>query len=213
MKKKIVFSFIVLLLLETSFLYSQEFDTNKRLKQDSFHREGISFVNNMPKDTVFLYLNDTLFFLKNNYEDENIAYFQLYSKFTNGNFIPQFILRENLPDGFYCLYNLTREKAKKTKNKETFVVASGEFKDGMKQGPFNFFYTPENPKWTHVYNTIYFQNDTVHGVVIERENDRISYLGEYNMGIMHGFFYYYNNGAPVIILYEDGVAIKSSEFW
>lgn len=204
-----------MLYLANSFLFSQEIESAPNLNQNAFLREE-AFDNKFSvKDTIELFLEDTSFYIMIDY-DQLINEFRnqkdVYKYFSSSLGL-QFQFRDSLQDGFYCLYNLTREKAKKIKNKEEFVLASGEFKNKMRKGAFTFYYIPDNPKWTKAEKTIYFKDDVVHGVVIEKENDRIAYLGEYKMGVMHGFFYYYNNGVPVIVLYEDGVVIKSSEFW
>ena len=118
-----------------------------------------------------------------------------------------------MPNGFYCLYSLKKKQTKKTKNIDEYIVASGEYKNGMKQGAFYFKFIPENPKWVSSDKVIYFKDDVVNGAVIERERGNIMFLGEYQMGIKHGFFYYYNGGAPSIVLYENGVKVKDSIFW
>ncbi len=210
--KIVKFTLILFITIICENAYCQEDTTNVKKVNDQFLRQKINKTNDTPKDTIKLFLEDTSYYIS--LDDEN--YFEkikAYSSYLNSGYVPSYLLSEKLPDGYYCLYNITKKQAKKIKNIEEYIVTSGEFKNGMKQGAFFFRFIPDNPKCSKAEIIIYFKDDLVNGAVIEREKNSIMFLGEYQMGIKHGFFYYYNSGAPLIVLYENGVKVKESIFW
>lgn len=205
----ILFLFIVFI-CNTS--YCQEDTVMNNSGYEQFYRQRIFESNNVPKDTINIFLDDTSYYLT--YDDILYQFVNKtgYLKYFNTGIGLGFVLKDSLPDGYYCLYNLTKKQAKKIDKKEKYIVACGEFKNRMKQGAFCFYFIPENPKRATAYKIIYFKDDVVNGAVIERVNDRIMFLGEYQMGVKHGFFYYYNGGAPSIILFKNGEKVKYSDF-
>lgn len=187
-------------------------------QEDVSYRQPLSSVIHHPKDTIKLYLEDTSYYIKKDiqqlmYELNNgIGYFKYFTT-THGS---EFEFKDKLSDGFYCLYNITRKQALKMKNYKKYFVASGEFKDGMKQGAFIFYVHQEYPTNKEPFNNnieafkrIYYKNDTVHGKVIEVIDGKINHFGEYNMGLKDGFFY---DKGYKIILYENGLIIKETFF-
>ena len=209
--KQLIICFIFLLI--SSNLYCQVDTVNQTKNPEYFYRQKITVDSVSPRDTIKLFLDDTSYYLANRnilYEFNNKIG---YLKYFNSGIGLDFVLKDSLPDGYYCLYNFIKKQAKKMNEKEKYIVASGEFKNRMKQGAFCFYFIPENPKWVTADKVIYFKDDVVHGAVIERERNNIMFLGEYQMGIKHGFFYFYNGGSPSIVLYENGVKIKDAIFW
>jgi|GEM_PF-2394053 hypothetical protein len=210
--KIVKFTLILFITIICENAYCQEDTTNVKKVNDQFLRQKINNANDTPKDTIKLFLDDTSCYISlddKNYFDK----FKIYSNYLNNGYVPSYLLSEKLPDGYYCLYNITKKQAKKIKNIEEYIVSSGEFKNGMKESAFYFRFIPDNPKWSKAEIIIYFKDDLVNGAVIERENDKIMCLGEYKMGIKHGFFYFYNGGSPSIVLFENGVKVKDSIFW
>jgi hypothetical protein len=170
------------------------------------------------KDTIKLYLEDTSYYIQKdiwqlmNEQKNNTGYFAHFSD-TYG---LEFQFKNKLPDGFYCLYNITKKQSLKIKNYKNYFVASGEFKNGMKQGAFIFFVHQEYPtkkepfkNQKEAFKRIYFKNDTVHGKVIETIEGKVIHFGEYNLGVKDGFFYELDN---IIILYKDGLVVKKTSF-
>jgi len=211
--KIVKFTLILCITIICENTYCQEDTTNVKKVNDQFLRQKINNTNDTPKDTIKLFLSDTSYYRTNRdvlYEYNNKID---YLKYFNSGIGLDFVLRDSLPDGYYCLYGLKKKQAKKVKNIDEYIVASGEYKNGMKQGVFYFKFIPANPKWVSADKVIYFKDDVANGAVIERERGNIMFLGEYQMGIKHGFFYYYNGGAPSIVLYENGVKVKDSIFW
>jgi hypothetical protein len=210
--KIIKFTIILCIAIICENTYCQEDTINVIRNNDQFLRQKTNNTNDIPKDTIKLFLDDNSYYIS--LDDENFfEKIKTYSSYLNSGHFPSYILSEHLPDGYYCLYSLKKKQAKKTKNIDEYIVASGEYKNGMKQGAFYFKFIPENSKWVSADKVIYFKDDVVNGAVIERERGNIMFLGEYQMGIKHGFFYYYNGGAPSIVLYENGVKVKDSTFW
>lgn len=210
--KIVKFTLILFITIICENAYCQEDTTNVKKVNDQFLRQKINKTNDTPKDTIKLFLEDTSYYIS--LDDENyFDKFKIYLNYLNNVYVPSYLLSEKLPDGYYCLYNITKKQAKKIKNIEEYIVTSGEFKNGMKQGAFFFRFIPDNPKCSKAEIIIYFKDDLVNGAVIERENDKIMCLGEYKMGIKHGFFYFYNGGSPSIVLFENGVKVKDSIFW
>lgn len=210
--KIVKFTLILFITLICENAYCQEDTTNIKKVSDRFLRQKINNTNDAPKDTIKLFLDNTSYYIS--LDDENyLEKFKTFSSYIKNGYVPSFLLSEHLPDGYYCIYNITKKQAKKIKNINKYIVTSGEIKNGKKQGAFYFRFIPDNPKRSEAEIIIYFKDDVVHGAVIERERDRIMVLGEYQMGIKHGFFYYYNRGVPSIFLYENGIKIKDSFFW
>jgi len=210
--KIVEFNLILFIMLICDLGYCQEDTTNIKKANDQFLIQKINNTNYTPKDTIKLFLDDTSYYIS--IDDENyFEKFKIYLNYLCNGYVPSYLFSEKLPDGYYCLYNITKKQAKKIKNIEEYIVSSGEFKNGMKQGAFFFRFIPDKPKSYKAEIIIYFKDDLVNGAVIERENDKIMCLGEYKMGIKHGFFYFYNGGAPSIVLYENGVKVKESIFW
>lgn len=210
--KIIKFTLILFITMICENAYCQEDTTNVKKNNDQFLRQKINNTNDTPKDTIKLFLDDNSYYIS--LDDEN--YFEkikAYSSYLNSGYVPSYLLSEHLHDGYYCIFNITKKQAKKIKNINEYIVTSGEIKNGMKQGAFYFRFIPDNPKRSKAEIIIYFKDDLVNGAVIERVNDKIMNLGEYKMGIKHGFFYYGYGGAPSIVLYENGVKIKDSVFW
>jgi len=211
MKYPIIVLKFSLLLLMSSNLYCQ-IDSLRNITEYGFYdKQRIHYDTIALKDTIKLFLEDTSFYLIN----KNILYQNEieYLNYFNSSIGLDYVLKDSLPDGFYCLYNLTKKQARRIHEKNNYIVASGEFKNKMKQGPFCFYFMPENSKWASAKKVIYFEDDIINGPIIEFERDNIMYLGEYKMGVKNGFFYFYNGGAPAIILYENGVKVKDSYFW
>lgn len=212
MKIKQLIIFFILILI-TSNLYCQTDTVSKIKNPEYFYRQKINVDTVFSRDTIKLFLDDTSYY---NMERDLLYEFNNkigYLKYFNSSIGLNFVLKDSLQDGFYCLYNLTKKQAKKMKTKDKNIVVSGEFKNKMKQGAFCFYFIQETSKCIKANKVIYFKDDIVHGAVIERENDKIMFLGEYQMGVKHGFFYYYNGGAPAIVLYENGKQVKYSNFW
>lgn len=210
--KIVKFTLIIFIALICKISYCQEDTTNIKKNNVHFLRQKINNSDDAPKDTIKLFLDDTSYYISL----DNGNYFETikkYSNYLNSGHVPGFLLAENLPDGYYCIYNISKKKAKKVKNINEHIVTSGEIKNGMKHGAFYFRFIPDNPKRSKAEIIIYFKDDFVNGVVIERVNDNIMNLSEYKMGIKHGFFYYGYGGDPSIVLYEDGVIVKGSSFW
>lgn len=212
MKYKQLVIFFILLLISRN-LYCQVDTVNQTKNPEYYYRQKITVDSVYPRDTIKLFLADTSYYHTNRdilYEYNNKIN---YLKYFNSGIGLDFVLKDSLPDGYYCLYNLTKKQVKKIKNINKYIVASGEFKNGMKQGAFYFKFIPENPRWVSADKVIYFKDDVVNGAVIERERGNIMFLGEYKMGIKHGFFYYGYGGAPSIVLYENGIKVKDAIFW
>jgi hypothetical protein len=121
----------------------------------------------------------------------------------------EYQLKDNLSDGFYCLYELTKKDAKKVNaiQKNNYLVASGQYKNHMKNGYFIFNDVGKNliNPYTKI---IYFKNDTVDGYVKEWERSYLVYQGKYKMGKRDGIFFFQNNGIPIIAVYKNGKEIK-----
>jgi len=206
---------IIVLLLFTiiSNNYCQE-DSSKNNQKNQYVQIEIPKAYSLPEVAIELYLEDTNYYMEKEIgtsffeQDKKIGYFRYFTSTS----VFEFMLKDSLPDGHYCLYNLTKKQAKKTKNKEDYIIASGKFKNGMKQGTFMFRKISENPCRTCEIKYIDFTNDTVDGIVKELENWIPIYLAEYKMGVKNGFCFYANSGVPVILLYKDGVIVKETTF-
>lgn len=165
------------------------------------------------EEPIDLYLDDTDYFVQKDIEQilyesqQRIGFF----KYFISTYATEFELKDSLPDGFYCLYNLTRKQAEKIKDKDIYLVASGGFKNKMKQGYFSFYSLSED-NFKKVFKTIHFVNDTINGIVKELVSWEPIYLAEYKMGIKDGFSFYANNGNSLIILYKEGEIIKQTSF-
>jgi hypothetical protein len=201
-----------LLILSLSINVSAQQDSIEELKRlNPYARERISEEKfYIPKDTIKLYLEDTLYYIK----DNKLGTFKYFArlKLSFYRYGLEFELRDSLPDGFYCLYDLTKKQAKKISDKEKHLVASGEFRNRMKQGIFRFKTEYEDPRFPIFYKEIIFTNDTVNGIVREAENERAIFVGEYKMGVKDGFFFHENGGYPVIFLYENGEKVRETFF-
>lgn len=207
---KIILILCITIICENA--YCQEDTTNTKTVNNPFLRQKINYTNDIPKDTIKIFLDDNSYYIS--LDDEK--YYEIiktYSSYLNSGYAPIFLLSENLPDGYYCIYNITKKEAKKIKNIYEYLVISGEIKNGMKLGAFYFRINYDKPNYSKAEIIIYFKDDVVNGAVIERVNGNIMNLGEYKMGIKHGFFYYGYGGTPSIVLYENGVIIKDSFFY
>ena len=174
-----------------------------------------------PQDTIKLFLDDKKYYIANS-KSKLCKYFE---ENKNNSYSLEFELRDSLPNGFYCLYNITKGQTDTIKNIEEYLVVSGEFKNGMKQDMFVFGrefvekqkkysieYYMNIHSYSNEYREITFKNDTVHGRIKEVKNGKIIFLGEYNMGVKDGFFYYEGENNPAIFLYENGVKVKETYF-
>jgi hypothetical protein len=198
------FVILLLLLFKIAGVYSQE---NVYLRQPL--RDDTIYC---PKDTIKLYLDDTSYYSQKNIQQliDDIGNATSYFKYFSSTDGLEFGLKDSLPDGFYCLYNITKKQAIKIKNHEKYFVVSGEFKNGMKQGAFIFY---NFSKWSESFKIAYFKDDAVHGQVKEILNGKIIYLVEYNMGLKDGLFYNaINSTNPIIILYMDGKVVREVYF-
>ena len=202
------FILLIFLLLRILGVYSQG---------GTFYIQPIETIQS-PKDTIKLYLDDTSCFIQKDIRQlmDDQSHKTSYFEFFSDTYGLEFQFKNKLPDGFYCLYNITKKQALKIKNYKNNFVASGEFKDGMKQGAFTFYVQQEYPtkeepykNQKEAYKRICFKNDTVHGKVIEALNGKVIHFGEYKMGLKDGFFYDFDNQ---IILYKDGLVVKKTFF-
>jgi hypothetical protein len=213
--RKILLVFICFTSILTN---AQQKDTVKiNIIYDTIHSYRQPLKLYTPKDTIKLFLDDTAYYIQKDYEQVVNEYKNKigYAKYFINGHCSGFELKDNLPDGYYCLYSITKKQAYKMENYKKYFVASGEFKNGMKQGEFVLYLRPEYPtkkepfnNWIESYKKISFKNDTVHGKVIEIIGGKLRHFGEYNMGVKDGFFYYREEE---IILYKDGEIVKETE--
>lgn len=208
-KNKLMLVFLYTLISVSSYCQEDTKANNTNFEQ-SF-RQNIFRDDFVQNDTIKVFLDDTIYYVSNHYD----KYFDLiiqYSNYLNSNYVPSFILIDNLPDGYYCIYNIKKNQTQLIENINEYIVTSGMLKDGKRQGRFYFQHITDNPNSPTRNCVIYFKDNVVHGSVIEIENDRVMYLGEYKMGVKHGFFYYYNRGEPTIVLFENGKEVNFSVF-
>jgi hypothetical protein len=213
-----LFVLLILLFKLTGDLYAQQKDTVKiNIIYDTIHSYRQPLKLYTPKDTIKLFLDDTAYYIQKDYRQIDNEYRDRigYAKYFFNTHCSGFELKDNLPDGYYCLYSITKKQAYKMENYKKYFVASGEFKNGMKQGEFVLYLRPEYPtkkepfnNWIESYKKISFKNDTVHGKVIEIIGGRFEHFGEYNMGVKDGFFC---EIGYKIILYKDGEIVKETE--
>jgi hypothetical protein len=211
--KKIVLAIISMCL--TVILHGQQDTINKLLNGSMmFAKQKVQDNYYIPKDTVKLFLEDQQFYIQKdvgqilNDFNNRIGYFKYFIS-TGG---MEFELKKGLADGYYCLYNFSKKDTNKINNKSKYLVAAGEYKNGMKQGMFIFNSYLENPQWHGSYKEILFKNDTINGVVKEYEGSVLIYAIEYKMGKKDGFCMFWNNGAPAIILFRNDELIEQTQF-
>jgi len=162
-----------------------------------------------------VYLEDTMYYEKKTFDQmidaskNNEGYIKYFNSVTAG---LNYFLKDSLEDGCYCLYNLTRKQAKKVKEKDTHIIATGCYKCGLKQGKFMFSNGIDKLSLGSIYKEISFINDSVNGNVIEMTYGQLNYLSEYKMGVKDGFSFIYKKGQTVMRYFENGEIQKELRF-
>jgi hypothetical protein len=213
------FSFFVLLIFCTLHTKGQENGTGDTAVNKHFLKQKIN-CEYEKKDTIKLFLNDSNYYIQKDIGqifqefDNKVGYFAYFRSTT----AMEFVLKDSLPDGFYCLYNLPSKSAKKEKALCKYLVVAGEYRNGLKQGRFIFQENVDLPegyrsdKEIYFYKEISFINDTVDGAIKEYDGDLLTYAAEYKMWKKNGFCYFWNNGSPAILLFEDGELVDQTQF-
>jgi len=162
-----------------------------------------------------VYLEDTMYYEKKTFDQmiddakNNEGYMKYFNSVTAG---LNYFLKDSLEDGCYYLYNLTKKQAKKVKEKDTHIIATGCYKGRLKQGKFMFSNGIDKLSLGSIYKEISFINDSVNGNVIEMTYGQINYLSEYKMGVKDGFSFIYKKGQTVMRYYEKGEIQKELRF-
>ncbi len=178
----------------------------------------ISSTNAQEEDmTVYneVYLDDTNYYVSRDYlfmDDQ-----KHYMRYFMSTAALDYEFRDSLPDGCYVLIALTRKEVEKIPDnlQNRYVVATGCFENGMKQGKFTFS-TVQSPPFKKgrlledkpAYKSIEFVNDTVNGNVQEYFDTALYHLAQYQMGVLNGYFILASSTATLLKYYQDGVLIK-----
>ncbi len=178
----------------------------------------ISSTNAQEEDmTVYneVYLDDTNYYVSRDYlfKDDQKHYMRYFMSTA----ALDYEFRDSLPDGCYVLIALTRKEVEKIPDnlQNRYVVATGCFENGMKQGKFTFS-TVQSPPFKKgrlledkpAYKSIEFVNDTVNGNVQEYFDTALYHLAQYQMGVLNGYFILASSTATLLKYYQDGVLIK-----
>ncbi len=160
-----------------------------------------------------LYIEDTIFFTywkndKINFDKKAQDDFLKY--FDNSSWI-YYMLKDSLPDGYYCLYLLPKKESAR-KKKERFLVAAGGFKNGIKNGVFIFKDEEKYSRGVNLYKTINFVNGVVHGKVVDTCDGIIRFACDYNYGVRNGFYFIEKERVVTIRFYENGKIVKQTTF-
>lgn len=204
--KCILLAVFIVYFFSIGFLPAQDYDwlipsTNAHGETEAIYKE--------------VFLDDTSRYISRDYifKDSQKNYMQYFM--STGALEYEF--RDSLPDGCYVLIALTRKDAKKLPDHvlNRYVVATGCFENGMKQGRFTFSTTlrppsemgklPENKP---EYKSIVFLNDTVNGAVQEYFGQALYHLAQYKMGRLDGYFIHASSIMTLIRLYKEGILIK-----
>lgn len=162
-----------------------------------------------------VYLDDTNYYISRDYffKDKQKHYMRYFMSTA----ALDYEFRDSLPDGCYVLIALTRKEAKKIPDhvQNRYVVATGCFENGMKQGRFTFstvkyppFKKGVSPRDNPAYKSIDFLNDTVNGNVQEYFDTALYHLAQYQMGVLNGYFIFASSTTTLLKYYQDGVQIK-----
>lgn len=162
-----------------------------------------------------VYLDDTNYYISRDYffKDKQKHYMRYFMSTA----ALDYEFRDSLPDGCYVLIALTRKEAKKIPDhvQNRYVVATGCFENGMKQGRFTFstvkyppFKKGVSPRDNPAYKSIDFLNDTVNGNVQEYFGTSLYHLAQYQMGVLNGYFIWASSTTTLLKYYQDGVQIK-----
>lgn len=162
-----------------------------------------------------VFLDDTSYYISRDYffKDQQKHYMRYFMSTA----ALEYEFRDSLPDGCYVLIALTRKEAEKIPDhvQNRYVVATGCFENGMKQGKFTFStvaYPPLKkgglPENKPAYKSIEFLNDTVNGNVQEYFDTALYHLAQYQMGVLNGYFIWASSTTTLLKYYQDGVAIK-----
>lgn len=162
-----------------------------------------------------VYLDDTNYYISRDYffKDKQKHYMRYFMSTA----ALDYEFRDSLPDGCYVLIALTRKEAKKIPDhvQNRYVVATGCFENGMKQGRFTFstvkyppFKKGVSPRDNPAYKSIDFLNDTVNGNVQEYFDTALYHLAQYQMGVLNGYFIFASSTTTLLKYYQDGIPIK-----
>lgn len=159
-----------------------------------------------------IFLDDTNYYVSRDYlfTDDSKYYMQYF--LSTGAL--EYELKDGLPDGNYMLVALTRKKAEKlpVNIMNGYVVATGSYENGMKQGKFTFStITPalnDNTEVEPEYKSIEFTNDTVNGNVQEYFGQALYHLAQYKMGKLDGYYITASSTVTLFKIYEDGILVK-----
>ena len=142
-----------------------------------------------------VFLDDTSYYISRDYFFKDAQ--KHYMRYFMSTAALEYEFRDSLPDGCYVLIALTRKEAEKIPDhvQNRYVVATGCFENGMKQGKFTFStvqYPPFKkgglPENKPAYKSIEFLNDTVNGNVQEYFDTALYHLAQYQMGVLNGYF-------------------------
>ena len=168
---------------------------------------------NIPDTTIEIYLDDTIYFQKHSLWDED----SLFPTYFVMAISAYYELKDGLPDGYYCLYDLKRGDSVPPVLKGAYLVCSGGFKEGKRHGLFAFFDNvifDDNRSWKcRTAQLITYCNGVVHGTVEEYADGQPFHLAEYCNGVKNGYsLYSYTSGGVLIRLYNNNLIMHQVEY-
>lgn len=171
-----------------------------------------------PESYKTIFLDDTNYYTSRDYLFADTG--KYYMKYFLSTGALEYEFKDALPDGDYILVALPRKKAERLPINivNRYIVATGRFENGMKQGKFTFM-TIDGPDMVNdgvkvkpEYKSIVFTNDTVNGNVQEYFGGALYHLAQYKMGKLHGYYIMASGTTTLLKIYQDGVQIKELTF-
>jgi antitoxin component YwqK of YwqJK toxin-antitoxin module len=126
-----------------------------------------------------------------------------------------FTFKERLPDGEYIYLGLSRNKFKRIKDYNRYIIQKGSYVDSLRHGKFIIYSENYRSKgdYKRVDAEINYSRGLLDGHVIHYYNHRPRCEGNYTLGLRDGFFYYYDWEKGVLwetLLYDKGELIAKS---
>jgi len=165
-----------------------------------------------------IFLDDTNYYVSRDYVFAD--YGKYYTQYFLSTSALTYEFKDGLPDGKYVLVALFREKANTLPDNivNRYIVATGNFENGMKHGKFTFSAIHANSTETDEveskseYKSIDFTNDIVNGTVQEYFDGALYHLAQYKMGKLDGYYIIAGHTTTLLKIYQDGILIKELTF-
>jgi len=155
---------------------------------------------------ILIYVDDSL---------EIEKYFENIFNVKKSNHIdlPYMVFKENLPDGDYFFFNMTRKNARSKKNIMDYVIMDGHYKNNKREGRFNSYQTLKGNKI--ITNTYNYKDGILEGYYYCSNTQFKLSEGYYANGKRNGFFIFHSMDTgkiKSIMLFVDDSLIYQQKY-